>query len=125
MSNFFQVNSRDINADWQSKRDLAIIDEDEVLIQAISFVLFMDTNDIYFGSGRELGLPSSLFEFISDIGDQIPLREIKSRLSELDKRLDLDTGASKITPIGDEYQMNLSILINGRTRVLSRRLRLE
>ena len=122
MSNFFQVNDRDFNLNWESLRDPVVLDSDEVILQAISNVLFINTNEIYFGTGNELGLPDQLFEFISDISDSLPLREIKAKLRALDSRINLDIASSSITPVGDEYQMHLVFAIDGRTRTLDRRI---
>lgn len=108
--------ANDINMGWTSSSDPSILDDEAAEIQFISNEIFMNTNEQFFSTLEKLDLKFELFEFIDDIGDELPLREIRSRLINVNDQIDLDLDASSIENVDDKtIRLNLSFKIAGKS----------
>jgi hypothetical protein len=100
--------AKDINGIWESLNDNILIEDNAVFEQSVHNSLYLDQDDIYWGSGTEINISRFLFELMPE--GMSSIRDLAFNINKFDPRLRLRQDLSSITPVGDQWQLNLTIV---------------
>lgn len=115
--------NKDYNLNYNNKNDPEIIEGIDVDLQAFQSSMLLSVDEIYFGSGNELGLPESVFDDIDLLGSQNSLDIINEKLLEFNPDINLDLERSSVKLINaEEVELTLVFITDNLERKLVRRL---
>lgn len=122
-NNILKVKNTDINGKYHGKNTKPVIYNDDTVIQSITYALFLNKDDIYFGDGNELDILNNVFNMVTDIGTDFTLIKIQEKIEHADPRVIVDISKSSITLGSDEVILNLSVKIQGQrgNQIITRR----